>query len=130
MKKELIIGLTLFVVVGSGVLYLNQTVVKNNKSTDTTKMVKQKDASTESRSGLVLANEVAQHNSAQDCWIIVEDKVYDLSNFANKHLGGIQVITNICGSDGTNVFNTRGDRGPHPASAKEKLSEFLVGELK
>jgi cytochrome b involved in lipid metabolism len=32
--------------------------------------------------------EVAEHNSLDDIWIIVDDGVYDLTNFLSEHPGG------------------------------------------
>ena len=33
-------------------------------------------------------NEVMQHCTNSDAWTVVNDKVYDLSDFANSHPGG------------------------------------------
>lgn len=33
-------------------------------------------------------DEVAQHNSAGDLWIIIAENVYDLSQFLDEHPGG------------------------------------------
>ncbi len=32
--------------------------------------------------------EVAKHNKAEDCWIIVHNKVYDVTKFLSEHPGG------------------------------------------
>lgn len=32
--------------------------------------------------------EIARHDKAEDCWLIVDDKVYDVTNFLPKHPGG------------------------------------------
>lgn len=36
----------------------------------------------------VSASEVATHSKADDCWIVVNGKVYDLTSFAPNHPGG------------------------------------------
>ena len=36
--------------------------------------------------------EVATHNKENDCWIIIEDTVYDESKFLNLHPAGKNVI--------------------------------------
>ncbi|CAG8810874.1 28027_t:CDS:1, partial [Racocetra persica] len=33
-------------------------------------------------------DDVAQHNTQDSIWIIVHDKVYDVTNFLNEHPGG------------------------------------------
>lgn len=37
--------------------------------------------------------EVAKHASAEDCWVVVNGKVYDLTAFAPNHPGGAQSMT-------------------------------------
>jgi len=32
--------------------------------------------------------QVAQHNKPDDCWIIVHNKVYDVTKFLSEHPGG------------------------------------------
>lgn len=34
------------------------------------------------------AGDVAQHNKADDLWIIVDEDVYDLTKFQDEHPGG------------------------------------------
>ena len=38
----------------------------------------------------IAVSEVAQHNKSDDCWMVVNGKVYDLTSFAPKHPGGAQ----------------------------------------
>ncbi|GBC09100.1 hypothetical protein RclHR1_00860038 [Rhizophagus clarus] len=54
---------------------------------------------------LISAQEVSKHNSREDCWVIIHDKVYDLTNFLPEHPGGSKVILNQAGKDATAVFD-------------------------
>ena len=36
----------------------------------------------------ISASEVAKHATPEDCWIVVNGKVYDLTKFAPNHPGG------------------------------------------
>ena len=50
------------------------------------------------------SDEVKKHNSASDCWSIIDGVVYDLTNWVDSHPGGSSRITAICGKDGTSNF--------------------------
>ena len=54
---------------------------------------------TESGANVILsAAEVAKHNSSSDCWLIIENKVYDVSDYVNSHPAGRATITPHCGT--------------------------------
>ena len=44
------------------------------------------------------------HNRSNDAWTVVGGRVYDLTNFVNKHPGGYTAIMRAVGRDGTSVF--------------------------
>jgi len=48
--------------------------------------------------------EVAKHNSATDCYLIVKNNVYDVTSYIPKHPAGKSKITNTCGEEVTNIF--------------------------
>ncbi|KAL7419471.1 hypothetical protein Q5752_006309 [Cryptotrichosporon argae] len=48
--------------------------------------------------------EVAQHNLAQDAWVVVGGKVYDVTDFYARHPGGAAVIVANAGQDVTELF--------------------------
>ena len=37
---------------------------------------------------LLSTEEIAKHNSIDDCWIVVDGQVWDLTEFAPEHPGG------------------------------------------
>jgi cytochrome b involved in lipid metabolism len=68
--------------------------------------------------------EVAQHASPTDCWLVASGKVYDVTSFVDKHPGGEKILDG-CGKDMTEFFNTL-----HAKQSKEQLPAFYIGDLK
>ena len=48
--------------------------------------------------------EVEKHNKTDDCWLIIDHKVYDVTEFANIHPGGKQLLYSVGGQDATEYF--------------------------
>ncbi|KYR00129.1 hypothetical protein DLAC_03281 [Tieghemostelium lacteum] len=71
------------------------------------------------------AEQVSVHNKKDDLWLIIEDKVYDVTEYVEKHMGGLAIMNNA-GKDSTVGF--KGDQ--HPVKVKQILDEFYIGELK
>eukprot|EP00442_Polarella_glacialis_P010295 CAMPEP_0115108546 /NCGR_PEP_ID=MMETSP0227-20121206/38072_1 /TAXON_ID=89957 /ORGANISM="Polarella glacialis, Strain CCMP 1383" /LENGTH=515 /DNA_ID=CAMNT_0002506869 /DNA_START=106 /DNA_END=1653 /DNA_ORIENTATION=+ len=61
-------------------------------------------------------DEVAKHNTKEDCWVVLYGKAYDLSKFARVHPGGAKLITDVAGMDATALFDPI-----HPKDIMEKL---------
>ena len=81
-------------------------------------------------------NEVAQHDSKEDCWAIISGDVYDLTKFINRHPGGDEILR-ACGTDATTLFTKRqtqegqavGSGSPHSQAASEQLAKLKIGIL-
>jgi cytochrome b involved in lipid metabolism len=73
--------------------------------------------------------EIAKHNSANDCWLLINNNVYDVSSFISAHPGGAGTIIPNCGKESTQAFDTKGSNKPHSASANAMLKDYYIGAL-
>ncbi|KAK4134389.1 hypothetical protein BT67DRAFT_380532 [Trichocladium antarcticum] len=48
--------------------------------------------------------DVAKHSKADDCWVIVHGKAYDVTEFLPEHPGGSKIIVKYAGKDATEEF--------------------------
>nr|GMD76641.1 probable pectinesterase 29 [Ipomoea batatas] len=74
---------------------------------------------------LVSNNEVSLHNTPKDCWLIINAKAYNVTNFLNEHPGGEDVLLAAAGKDASEEFEDAG----HGSAARLMLDEFYVGEV-
>lgn len=72
-----------------------------------------------------LREEVALHNTPNDCWIILNGKVYDLTIFARSHPGGSAVIRAAAGTDASRTF-TMSHSLDDPQT---RLSQYCLGHV-
>lgn len=68
------------------------------------------------------ATEVSTHATKDDCWLILDGGVYDVTSFIPRHPGGDKILR-WCGKDATQMF------AKHPDSAKAMKEQFKIGEL-
>jgi cytochrome b involved in lipid metabolism len=71
-------------------------------------------------------SDVSEHNSKNDLYMVVHDKVYNASSFVDEHPGGEEVLLDVGGQDSTEAFEDVG----HSDEAREILEGLLVGTLK
>lgn len=67
---------------------------------------------------------MAKHNKEEDAWIIIQNKVYDVTGYVEIHPGG-DTILNQVGGDSTVGF--QGEQ--HPATAWDVLQNYYIGDL-
>ncbi|TCD67032.1 hypothetical protein EIP91_000652 [Steccherinum ochraceum] len=70
--------------------------------------------------------QVAEHNNSKSCWVIIKNKVYDVTDFLPDHPGGAKIILKYAGRDATSAYEPI-----HPPDALDKNlpPEKHLGEL-
>ena len=70
-------------------------------------------------------DEIAKHNTEEDCWLVIHGKVYDVTEFLPDHPGGPEIIVDLAGKDATDEFEDIG----HSEDARQMMAEYEVGEI-
>ncbi|KAG7746252.1 hypothetical protein KL912_004512 [Ogataea haglerorum] len=74
---------------------------------------------------VVTFEELQKHNRSDDCWIAINQNVYDVTEFMKTHPGGVSRILRYAGNDATKGFHSM----HHPQYLETFLEGSLVGEI-
>ena len=76
-------------------------------------------------------DEVAAHSTPEDCWLVINGKVYDVSGLGDAGHPGGDAVYEGCGIDATELFETRpmGSGTPHSTRAIAGLDNYFIGDL-
>ncbi len=123
-KKELQIGFIsiLFICFAIGFYTFQYDMSKNSSSSLSAGVAYD-------NSTILIPLEIAKHNSSNDCWLIIKNKVYNATDFLSRHPGGGNLITPYCGGDATQPFLTKDGRGSHSAEAFRLLGLLYLGDI-
>lgn len=127
-KKELIIS-----VIGTVIIilltffYISQYQIQNNQPKTISPAVQQ----SVNQNFILTLEEISKHNKESDCWQIINDVVYDITDYLSQHPDGGEIMIPYCGADATEAYDTKAGRGkPHSARANQDLETLKVGLLK
>lgn len=71
--------------------------------------------------------EVRKHNRENSTkWIVLDNKVYDVTQFLSEHPGGEDILLEHAGTDATEEF----ENAKHSDDARELRKKYCIGELK
>jgi len=66
--------------------------------------------------------EVSKHNTVDDLWLVVDKRIFDVTDYVDSHPGG-EAILRGAGQDATVRF-----RGPqHPETVNELIEDYYIG---
>ncbi|XP_015696587.1 cytochrome B5-like protein isoform X2 [Oryza brachyantha] len=94
---EIILVISLILLLVLGALFVIPRSNNNGKG----KEVQSRNSGMTSRS--YTKKEVSTHNTRKDCWIIIKDKVYNVTPYVEEHPGGDEILNNA-GGDSTEGF--------------------------
>lgn len=121
-----IIIIVVFIFWGAvSIFFANSLLQKNN----TNNLGNNQNTNTDQKG--TLASELASHNSKNDCWLAINGKVYNLTDYIYSHPGGAGEIIKYCGQDGTKAYTSKDKIIPqnHSAQAYAMLAPYYIGDL-
>ena len=68
-------------------------------------------------------HEISEHSAPDDLWLLISNKVYDVSNF--KHPGGKEILVQNAGQDATTQFEDIN----HSKKAYNMMKDFYIGDF-
>ncbi|XP_022097650.1 cytochrome b5-like isoform X2 [Acanthaster planci] len=69
--------------------------------------------------------EVNKNKTSQSIWVVIHNKVYDVTKFLDDHPGGEEVLLEQGGANATESFEDVG----HSSDARELMKDYLIGDL-
>ncbi|EIW69133.1 cytochrome b5 [Tremella mesenterica] len=69
--------------------------------------------------------QLKEHGSKESLWMLLHDKVYDVTRFMDEHPGGDEVMLEEAGRDATEAFEDVG----HSDEARSMLPKMLLGDF-
>ena len=68
--------------------------------------------------------EVSLHHTAEDCWLIINGRVYNVTSWIDEHPGGDEIGLGA-GRDASMLFEHK----PHSEYARSLLSKYEIGVI-
>lgn len=75
---------------------------------------------------IISRKEVLQHNTIDDCWLIIQNHIYNFTEFIKHHPGGKDILLSRAGEDATSYFI--GKHGKNNSVIKQ-LERLKIGVL-
>jgi len=72
-------------------------------------------------------NEIVKHNTEKDAWVVIEDKVYEVTKWAPRHPGGKDIVLTFAGQDATEAFTAL---HPDLPMVRKYMNPWYIGDLK
>jgi cytochrome b involved in lipid metabolism len=72
---------------------------------------------------------VAEHDTLESCWMAIEGKVYDFTDYIPEHPTRPGVMLRWCGREATEGMRTKGYGEDHTPRAWAMMADYLVGRL-
>ncbi|KFZ02049.1 hypothetical protein V501_09681 [Pseudogymnoascus sp. VKM F-4519 (FW-2642)] len=69
--------------------------------------------------------QLQMHTKSDDVWMVLHNKVYDVTKYIEDHPGGAAILVEVAGADATEAFEEAG----HSDDARDIMAAYCIGEL-
>ena len=77
----------------------------------------------DSRRNLFTWEEIEKHTTPGNCWLVVRNKVYDVTCAVAKHPGGVKTVLKYSGTDATEHFDF------HAGATQDLWKRLIIGRV-
>jgi cytochrome b involved in lipid metabolism len=138
MKKLTTISLFIFWAVVTALLTAGLVFYQNNKQPSVGNLIQNTINQNNLTGGSLTLNmaEIVKHNKSSDCWMLINNKVYNITSYFGSHPGGNGKMAATCGKDATVAYKTQdpnavssGSYSAHSSNAVSLLANYYIGDL-
>ncbi|MGL4758056.1 MAG: cytochrome b5 domain-containing protein [Patescibacteria group bacterium] len=131
MYKKIFIGVLGLLLLIGGVFLTNNLMNKNTNVNNSSKPIYQGDPKSIPSDKQISQDQVRVNSTLESCWTVIKGKVYNVTDFGQKHPGGSKEMSKACGKDVTNMFSNHPKSFSSPdQQLMDTLTEFYIGDLK
>lgn len=126
MNKIIIIAVFIFWLAVS-FFYANSLLKQNNPASKNTNQA----TNLNNNQKGTLATDLPTHNNKADCWIAIDNKIYNVTDYLYQHPGGAEIMVKYCGQDASQAFASKDKFIPqdHSSTAYAMLASYYIGDL-
>lgn len=78
---------------------------------------------------VITLDELAVHDGIESCWLAIEGRVYDVSEYLPTHPAPPDVLLPWCGREASDGMRTKGYGRDHSPAAWAMLDDYAIGTL-
>lgn len=123
---NIILYLTIIVILFLTVIYFYIDYKDRQQARDITNM-KAPAKSQDQNNNKLTPDIISKHNNVDDCWLIIDNKVLNVTTFIGTHPGGRDAIIQNCGKDASQMFHSI--RKHAKRSVDALIQKFTIGDV-
>jgi cytochrome b involved in lipid metabolism len=134
-----IFGIILTALLTAGLVFYQNNKTGNNVAGNQTGNLVQGTVSKLTSGGKSITlnmTEIAKHNKASNCWMLISGNVYDITPFFGSHPGGNATMEATCGTNATDAYMTKDPNATstnsgsnHSSNARNMLKDYYLGKF-